>query len=944
MLTQWDRTQRWTLSRLGVVGMAALVVCAGTAAGVTTPVASAPGGDVQNGGTDSASRGRVMVIQTGKGAGLQLEVQNPSAYMSPARVAAGFPEQIRSSAPVYTVFGEVILIVESREAAKRAVESLRGEFPWMTSSMLIESESLAGVFTIGTRSVENAARIAELLSGSGLVENVMVNYEQPKRSRGGGSDPALFRQWHIDNGVTPANDHRIQEVHDTGVTGAGVVVGVLEAFSGNFTSPYDPDNLDVPGYDFSDVVHPDLFPNFALNLSQITDPFQVNVSHETSVAGLIGAAANSSFGRGVAFNAQLASLRNGSNLQTAEGWAHEANQIDLTNNSWGPVNDFFPLPSDGLLIVAEDDFEVAIPGVGISQLSPVEEIALNQNNTTNRGRKGRPNIMAAGNASSFQGFERFLLGNATNLPEYGLLDVVIDMGVLVGFDATGTETEDWRYSGMIGDRTEYWEANAHPANLVIAAVGEDNQRAGYSTTGTAILAAAYSEGGTLAQDFTFPFGYGFSPVGRAMTTTEQLTLPLDASCPLSIRVPGLTCSFNGTSAAAPIATGVFALMLEANPDLTIRDIEHIIQRTAIPLNFNPVGSYWTTAFGFGVPDPDGGGLLFWQANSGDVLHSDEYGFGLIDAEAAVDMARTWPGAPRLVVLDTGVIESQVEVPDATYEELGNIGSEDEPIILFEMEEGPVVSAGRELPNGSIIGSMACVRENLSVEKVFVTVTISGRGSGDLFLVLESPNGSVSPLAIPRNDSGFFVAGEEFAYFDYTFKTYKHWGELSGGQWNLYLQDYGPNAATPEGELPDDGGTPMDPSDDEPGEDHITVYGPLGVPSGEFFELDEKALVSFRLEIHGTETGIAPTLACPPVLTTCPGDLNGNGIVTFEDLAIFLSWYNVGDPLADINGDGQVTFDDIQAFLSIWSPGFCNAGALGRPDPNVPSDRPIIRPI
>ena len=41
-----------------------------------------------------------------------------------------------------------------------------------------------------------------------------------------------------------------------------------------------------------------------------------------------------------------------------------------------------------------------------------------------------------------------------------------------------------------------------------------------------------------------------------------------------------TSRFNGTSAAAPIATGVVALMLEANPNLTWRDVQEILVRSA----------------------------------------------------------------------------------------------------------------------------------------------------------------------------------------------------------------------------------------------------------------------------------------------------------------------------------------------------------------------------
>ena len=37
-----------------------------------------------------------------------------------------------------------------------------------------------------------------------------------------------------------------------------------------------------------------------------------------------------------------------------------------------------------------------------------------------------------------------------------------------------------------------------------------------------------------------------------------------------------------SSASSPMAAGITALALEANPDLTWRDMQHIVVRTAIP--------------------------------------------------------------------------------------------------------------------------------------------------------------------------------------------------------------------------------------------------------------------------------------------------------------------------------------------------------------------------
>ena len=80
----------------------------------------------------------------------------------------------------------------------------------------------------------------------------------------------------------------------------------------------------------------------------------------------------------------------------------------------------------------------------------------------------------------------------------------------------------------------------------------------------------------------------------------------------------------GTSYAAPVVTGVIALMLEANPALTWRDVQGILATTASQTN--PTDASWVT---------NGAGLT----------HSGKYGFGLVDAHAAVRAAVAWQNYP-----------------------------------------------------------------------------------------------------------------------------------------------------------------------------------------------------------------------------------------------------------------------------------------------------------
>lgn len=935
----------------------ALIALSGLTAGATAQnQAPASGANPVKAGGGTVETAERMIVPIRAGSGSVLRVRRPDAFESEALDMGSLPDRLASMAPVVTVYGRAVIIAESRDAVVNALGALRAEFAWINPTMLTESPELPGVFSIEVRSIRNAVRIAEVLRTQPGVSSASVDFEQQKSNRsvtpvqarttrtaprGGGGDPALSAQWHINNpsGDFAGNDHNIQEVHDSGITGAGVVVGVLEANRGSFNSPYDQND---PDFDFSTTVHTDLFDNYRHDLSQVTDPFQIDVRHATSVAGVIGSVAdNGIFGRGVAYNSGLAALRNGSALEVSEAFAHELQSIHIVNNSWGPGNVTFPpFGVPGRQPIGEDDFEVIPVQVRAVHPSAVENLAIERSLDLGRDKKSRVFVFSAGNANHFQGFGRFGVGNAISLPQFGYLDITgTATGTVDDFDVSGADTFGWRYSGMIGDRTEYWPLASHAFTFAIGAVGEDNLLAGYSTTGTGVFVSAYSEGGVLSQDWG-PSGYDTDSddSGRAITTTNQIAAGPDGACPPGLNgLSGLTCSFNGTSAAAPVAAGVMALMLEANPGLSVRDIQHIFQRTAVPLNFSPIGTYWTNIVGYGQSDPDDPMLqnpTFWQVNSGDVKHSDEYGFGLIDAEAAVEMARTWGGLDKLISLDTGTLtDVEAEVPDATFEEIGQLSDTQ---VLNQLIPGARVSVARTLPSGAITG-LACARENLRVEAVEVTLTIAGDGPGDLMIVLQSPRGSVSPLAIPRADSAGPAPG--ISYSEYKFTTYKHWGELSGGTWNLLLQDFRPDEDSPEGTMP---------TDDDPGEEHITLLGPLGMPGASAHT--GKSVVSVRLQIYGTETGLEPTLACPPGLTSCPGDLNGDGKVNTRDLQLFFEWYNNADLRADINGDGTLSFLDIVAFRAIWAPGFCGSGGGGgiggRPinPPSVGPDEPTVRPI
>lgn len=91
---------------------------------------------------------------------------------------------------------------------------------------------------------------------------------------------------------------------------------------------------------------------------------------------------------------------------------------------------------------------------------------------------------------------------------------------------------------------------------------------------------------------------------------------------------GANKEFGGTSAACAIMSGIIALTLEANPNLTWRDIQHLIINTANPQ---------------GLQAPD------WRRTPSGRLYSRYFGYGLVDAGKMVNNAKIWNNVPTQIM-------------------------------------------------------------------------------------------------------------------------------------------------------------------------------------------------------------------------------------------------------------------------------------------------------
>eukprot|EP00731_Ephydatia_muelleri_P010773 Em0005g1359a len=94
-----------------------------------------------------------------------------------------------------------------------------------------------------------------------------------------------------------------------------------------------------------------------------------------------------------------------------------------------------------------------------------------------------------------------------------------------------------------------------------------------------------------------------------------------------------TDTFSGTSSATPLVSGVLALVLEAIPSLTWRDIQYLIVYTANPNILSSAG---------------------WKMNGAGRQFHLNFGFGAIDAEAMVTRAKHWITVPAQVTSSVSV--------------------------------------------------------------------------------------------------------------------------------------------------------------------------------------------------------------------------------------------------------------------------------------------------
>jgi kexin len=198
-----------------------------------------------------------------------------------------------------------------------------------------------------------------------------------------------------------------------------------------------------------------------------------------------------------------------------------------------------------------------------------------------------------------------------------------------------------------------------------------------------------------------------------------------------------TNQHGGTSAAAPIAAGVFALVLSVRPDLTWRDLQYLAVDTAVPVN----------------PDEPG-----WQKTFIGKKFHHLYGYGKLDAYAIVERAKDW----QLVKPQAWVF-----MPKQTVNRMIEYSADSKQRGV----KSTVSVTARDLKAANVA----------RVEHVNVLINMQHQHRGVLTVELTSPAGVVSQLAAPR-----YLDTSAEGFVDWTFMSVVHWGESGVGDWTLHV--------------------------------------------------------------------------------------------------------------------------------------------------------------
>ena len=296
-------------------------------------------------------------------------------------------------------------------------------------------------------------------------------------------------------------------------------------------------------------------------------------------------------------------------------------------------------------------------------------------------------------------------------PATELWEAAVEDGVTNGYGGKGVFYAWAAGNGGDDDYSTLDEYSNFYAVTAVCAVGHDDKRSEYSEAGANLWVCGPSSSGRVGQP--------------RIATTDN-----------GHRYRG---SFSGTSAATPIVSGVVALVREANNALTWRDVKLILAASA--RKNDPDNTGWVE------------GAFKYGSTTDRYNFNHEYGFGMVDAKAAVDLAPGWTN-----VRDLREFTSESSVINLPIPDLLSVGTP--TTVSSSLTIDPFVEF---------------------VEFVEVNARFNHPYFRDLTVELVSPSGAVSTLSPSAPIDGALTN-------KFRFGSARHLGEDSAGEWTLRIKD------------------------------------------------------------------------------------------------------------------------------------------------------------
>lgn len=309
----------------------------------------------------------------------------------------------------------------------------------------------------------------------------------------------------------------------------------------------------------------------------------------------------------------------------------------------------------------------------------------------------------------------------------GLKNGRFGLGTIYLFAAGNGAIFSYNGTDFLADNSNYDGYANYNGVISICAVGDDDKKATYSEKGANLWICAPSMGdnlnGLVTTDLSGTYGLNSKYYSSDLTNNYY------------------TKFFNGTSGSTPIVSGVVALMLQAKPYLSWRDVRYILAKSAKKNDST---------------DND------WTRNAANFNINHKYGFGLVDVTSAVNVAKNWTnlgGYRKCTIKNIPVYKDIVDNGPAVTNEFNTAFSE----IKY-------------------------------IEWVDAHVHLNHSYWGDLLIQLYSPSGTKAILMEPHNCSNggngrsIERIGCQTGNMDWRFGIARFLDETAIGNFRIHVQD------------------------------------------------------------------------------------------------------------------------------------------------------------